>query len=317
MKLYAVIPCYKTVDLAPLIVKSCLKYVDKVICVDDACPFETGKNIQNLIQDKNLIILFHKNNLGVGGAVKTGFRYALEDGAEIIIKVDSDGQMPPELIPKLVKPIQDGSAEFTKGNRFRTIEVVKKMPKVRLMGNIGLSFLSKLSTGYWELFDPTNGFLAIHKDVLNKIYLDKLDNKYFFETDLLFRCSLLNVVIGEVTMTTLYENNHSSLRPFKEIFNFFVRHLVVFTKRIAYQYFLLDFNPGSISIVICFLFGIVSLILGFFSLLNGHITNQETDFGIQILFLVLTIISSQFFINFVYYDSSQMPILRKFKLIRH
>lgn len=317
MKLYAVIPCYKTVDLAPLIVKSCLKYVDKVICVDDACPFETGKNIQNLIQDKNLIILFHKNNLGVGGAVKTGFRYALEDGAEIIIKVDSDGQMPPELIPKLVKPIQDGSAEFTKGNRFRTIEVVKKMPKVRLMGNIGLSFLSKLSTGYWELFDPTNGFLAIHKDVLNKIYLDKLDNKYFFETDLLFRCSLLNVVIGEVTMTALYENNHSSLRPFKEIFNFFVRHLVVFTKRIAYQYFLLDFNPGSISIVICFLFGIVSLILGFFSLLNGHITNQETDFGIQILFLVLTIISSQFFINFVYYDSSQMPILRKFKLIRH
>ena len=74
MKLYAVIPCYKTVDLAPHIVQNCLKYVDKVICVDDACPFETGKNIQKLIKDKNLIILFHKNNLGVGGAVKTGFR---------------------------------------------------------------------------------------------------------------------------------------------------------------------------------------------------------------------------------------------------
>ena len=169
MKIFAVMPCYKTGENAFYLAKECLKYVDKVICVDDNCPQMTGKLIEDLKTNSDICVLFHKINKGVGGATKTGIKYALDQGAEIVVKIDSDGQMIPELIPKLVQPIIDQMGEFTKGNRFRSIDVFKRMPKVRLFGNIGLGFLTKLSTGYWELFDPTNGFLAIHKNVLKRI----------------------------------------------------------------------------------------------------------------------------------------------------
>jgi len=317
MKIFAVLPCFNSIDTACFIAKECINYVDHVICVDDNCKYGTGRKIEKFVKDEKLTVLYHRVNKGVGGATKTGIKYALEKGADIIIKIDSDGQMLPELIPKLLKPILNGSAEFTKGNRFKEVDILTKMPKVRLLGNIGLSFLTKLSTGYWELFDPTNGFLAIHRDVFNKISLNKTDNRYFFETDLLFRCSLSDIVIHEVTMSAIYKNEKSGLKPFAQIFNFLIRHIIIFFKRILYQYFLLDFNPGSLSIIISFSLGLISISMGIFYFVKGTITNQQTEFGIQILFLLLTIISSQFFINFIYYDSSQKPILRKIKLLKN
>ena len=310
-------PCYKTGKNAFNLATECLKYVDKVICVDDNCPQKTGRLIDKLKNNSDICVLYHTFNKGVGGATKTGIQYALDNGAEIVIKIDSDGQMPPALIPKLVKPIVLEMTEFTKGNRFRSIEVFRRMPIIRLFGNIGLSFLTKLSTGYWELFDPTNGFLAIHKDVLKKININKLDNRYFFETDLLFRCSLSDILISEISMDAIYKGERSNMSPILEISNFFLRHLTLIPKRIFYQYFLLDFNPGSISILISFVMGLSAFTLGISSFVIGTISNEPTELGIQILFLVLAIISSQFFINFIYYDSSQKPMMRKYKLIKN
>ena len=103
--------------------------------------------------------------------------------------------MDPNYIPNITKPIIEGNAEFVKGNRFKSLEMIQKIPKVRLFGNLGLSFLTKLSTGYWELFDPTNGFIAFSSSTIKKINLYKVDNRYFFETDLLFRCGIYNYMI--------------------------------------------------------------------------------------------------------------------------
>ena len=97
----------------------------------------------------------------------------------------------------MIKPIRNGETDITKGNRFINIEKLSSMPKLRLFGNISLSFLAA-STGYWDLFDPTNG-LAIHRDALEKINIDKIDNK-FFETDLLFRFGLVNAFVIEVPL---------------------------------------------------------------------------------------------------------------------
>ena len=134
------------------------------------------------------------------------------------------------------------------------------------------------------MFDPTNGFLAIHKDVFNKISLNKTDNRYFFETDLLFRCSLSDIVIHEVNMSAIYKNEKSGLKPFVQLFNFLIRHIIIFFKRILYQYFLLDFNPGSLSIIISFLLGLISISMGIFYFIKGTITNQQTEFIVQIIY---------------------------------
>jgi len=116
--------------------------------------------------------------------MKSGFIYALKFNPEIVIKIDSDGQMDPVLIPKLIEPLLEGTSELTKGNRFTNPKSIKKMPIIRIIGNIGLGFITKLSTGYWELFDPTNGFIAFKASTLKKIRLKKTDDRYFFESDL-------------------------------------------------------------------------------------------------------------------------------------
>ena len=313
MKVIAIVPCYKNSKIAPIVVKDLLEYVDNVICVDDNCPEKTGYEIEKLISDSKLIVSYHKKNKGVGGATKTGIKLALTLKADLILKIDSDGQMDPRNIPKLIEPIINLEADFTKGNRFRDIEVLIKMPKIRLIGNIALGFITRLSTGYWELFDPTNGFIAINTKILNTIQYEKTDDRYFFESDLLFRCGLYDILIGEISMPTIYKNEKSGLNPLIEFFRYIPRHIIIFIKRIMYQYFLLDFNPGSITILIGLFSGIYTLTAGLKSITYYRNLNIESPLGIKILFLTTSIISVQSIISFLYYDSTQRQLKRQLK----
>jgi glycosyltransferase involved in cell wall biosynthesis len=99
---------------------------------------------------------------------------AIKAGADIIVKIDGDGQMDPSLISEFVAPIVAGEADYTKGNRFFDLEEIRAMPKIRLFGNAVLSFMTKLSSGYWDLFDPTNGYTAIHADVARHLHFEKI-----------------------------------------------------------------------------------------------------------------------------------------------
>ena len=310
-----VIPCYKNPIKAIDVVNECFKYLDLIICVDDCCPLNTGKEIEKYVDNKNLRIIYHKSNMGVGGAMKTGINLALDLGADIIVKIDSDGQMPAELIPELIRPLQSGKAEFTKGNRFRSSSVIFKMPTIRLIGNFFLSFLTKLSTGYWELFDPTNGFIAFKSSTIKLFNLNKVDNRFFFETDILFRCSINDILICEIPMYANYNDEESNLFPLTEIFNFLCRHILIFFKRIMYHYFVYNFNPGSFSLILSLFFGLNALLLGGFYFTRGILNQIETPTGIQTLFLAFVFISTQLFLNFIYYDVSQKPLFRKLKTI--
>tara|TARA_Y100000739_G_scaffold229952_1_gene247764 strand:- start:4572 stop:5534 length:963 start_codon:yes stop_codon:yes gene_type:complete len=313
MKTVAIVPCYKSSNNAPEVVAALINYVDFVICVDDCCPERTGKIIRNKIKSERLKIIFHKRNKGVGGATKTGIRFAENIGAEIIVKIDSDGQMDPSYIPLLIEPIINRNSDFSKGNRFRNIDVFIKMPKIRLFGNIILSFITKLSTGYWELFDPTNGFIAINTKILNRIQYEKTDNRYFFETDLLFRCGLYDLLISEIEIPTIYKNEKSGLNPIIESIRYLISHIIIFIKRIIYQYFLIDFNPGSLSFIFGSITGFYTLFAGLRSIFYYKRLNIESPIGIKILFLTTAIISVQLIISFMYYDATQRPLRRQIK----
>lgn len=315
MKTVAVVPCYRSSCKAPFVVKELLKYVDFVICIDDKCPEKTGLKIKQNVHNDNLKVLFHKKNRGVGGATKTGIKFAQSLNAEIIIKIDSDGQMNPSYIPRLIQPIINKTADFTKGNRFRNIDVFFKMPKIRLIGNIFLSFITKLSTGYWELFDPTNGFIAINTNILEQMNWDKIDNRYFFETDLLFRCGLSDAVISEIPIPVIYSDEKSGLNPFIELFSYFFKHIIIFFKRIIYQYFLIDFNPGSLSFLLGFFTGFYTFFSGLKSLTYYKSLNLESPLGVKILFLTTSIITVQLIISFMYYDATQRPLRRQIKAL--
>jgi glycosyltransferase involved in cell wall biosynthesis len=180
LKIIAVIPAYKVKDQILKVVSSFGPEVSNINVVDDACPDGSGQVVLEGSRDPRVTVLFHAVNLGVGGAVKTGYRHALTLGDSVVIKIDGDGQMDSDRIEQLVKPIFKEGVAYTKGNRFFELETIKRMPKLRIFGNLCLSFMTKVSTGYWQIFDPNNGFTAIKSSALRLLPLEKIDNGYFF-----------------------------------------------------------------------------------------------------------------------------------------
>ncbi len=253
-----VIPCYRSGERVLDLIGRIGCEVGWIIVVDDACPLGTGDLVERKISDPRVQVLRHTDNQGVGGAVVTGYKAALHTHAEVVIKLDGDGQMEPALIPQLARSVLAREADYCKGNRFFQVADVRNMPIPRLLGNAVLSFMSKLSTGYWQLFDPTNGFTAIHRHTLAALPLDHLAPRYFFESDLLFRLSQLRAVVLEMPMRSVYADEPSSLSPLQQIRPFLRGHGMNFAKRLIYNYLLRGFSVASVQLIL----GLLLLVSG-------------------------------------------------------
>lgn len=307
-KIIAVIPAYKVSKfICPLIV-SLRGYVSKIVIVDDCCPEGSGKLVEKeFATDPDIEVIFHSVNQGVGGAVITGFEAAIRLNATIVVKVDGDGQMDPSLIPSLIDPIVSGRADYTKGNRFFMLESLKSMPPLRIIGNSALSFLSKFAHGYWNIMDPTNGFIAIHHSVLRRLPLDKLEKRYFFENDMLFRLSTLRAVVCDVPMDSVYGEEESSLNIPKVIKEFPPKFIVRVWKRIIYNYFLRDFTACSLEM----LMGILMLTFGVFFGLTKWIENTNagvaSSAGTVMLAGLPVLVGLNLLIAALSYDISNVP----------
>ena len=308
-----IIPCYKGNNKTIKLIEKTLELVDYVVLVDDCCPNLIGEVASKKIDNQKLIIIKNEINKGVGGSVKKGINYLLSINCDLIIKIDADGQINPLLIPEIIKPLINKSADAVKGNRFANIQSVLNMPKIRLVGNLVLSFVNKISSGYWELFDPTNGFIAFNSNSLRKIRINKLDDRYFFESSLLFECSLANLYFKQISMQSIYTNEISSLTPKKEILRFSYKHSLNFIKRIIYQYFILDFNAGSLELLGALVTFLISTIYFLFLSYKGFYKGILATPGESNLLSLMIIISFQLFLSFIFYDSTQMPLLRRIK----
>jgi glycosyltransferase involved in cell wall biosynthesis len=247
--------------------------------------------------------------LGVGAAVMTGYKAAIKEGADIIVKIDGDGQMNPFDIPQFVAPILLGEADYVKGNRFYHLDGVRQMPWLRLFGNAGLSFLTKLSSGYWHLFDPTNGYTAIHSSIVNELPIEKIHKRFFFESDMLFHLNLLRVVIVEVPMKAVYADEKSNLNPYRAFFEFPVLHFRNFLKRLFYNYWLRNFSVASLNLlngVPLFLFG---FIFGLIIWINNAYKGVTTSSGTVMISALPIILGTQLIIGFLSHDMSDIPKL--------
>ena len=248
-----VIPCYRVSRHVLSVIAKIGPDISRIFAVDDCCPEDSGNLIERVVSDDRVRVLRHDKNKGVGGAMVTGYRAPLEEGIDIVVKVDGDGQMDPDLIPRFVQPIAAGVADYTKGNRFFSATAVRSMPGVRLFGNAALSFLTKLSSGYWSIFDPTNGFTAVHSRVLAALDLDVLSERYFFETDMLIRLGEIRAVVVDVPMRAVYGDEESGLRINRILGEFLRKHLKAILRRIVYQYFLRDFSFASLNLMLGFI----------------------------------------------------------------
>ncbi|MBP8926862.1 MAG: glycosyltransferase family 2 protein, partial [Pseudomonadales bacterium] len=238
MQVAVVIPSYRVRERIVDVVGGIGPEVHRIYVIDDACPEQSGKHVREQVVDPRVSVLFNEENLGVGGAVMTGYRAALAEGADIIVKIDGDGQMAASLIPDFIAPIQAAEADYTKGNRFFNPDDLMAMPLPRLAGNAALSFLTKLSSGYWNIFDPTNGFTAIHADVLRQLPLGKIEQRYFFESDMLFRLNTVRAVVVDIPMRAVYGSESSNLRIGRVLIEFTLLNARNTLKRLLYNYFL-------------------------------------------------------------------------------
>ena len=243
----AVIPSYRVRDQVLGVIASIGTEVRRIYVVDDACPQQSGKWVEEQCRDQRVRVLYNSVNLGVGGATMTGYRQAIADGLDVVVKIDGDGQMDGSLIPRLVDPVLRGEADYVKGNRFFDVDSLGSMPRVRLFGNSMLSLVSKAASGYWDIMDPTNGFTAVHTAVLRLLPLDKIDRRYFFESDMLCRLNTVRAVVVDMPMEAVYLGGPSSLNSRRVAAEFPGKYLWRFLVRLFYNYILRDFNAGTIQ----------------------------------------------------------------------
>lgn len=308
-KIAVVIPCYRVKPHILGVLNRIGAEVWRVYIVDDCCPDGSGEHVKLFCADPRVSVLRNPANIGVGGAVMAGYQAAIADGADIIVKIDGDGQMDPALLPRIVNPIVKGWADYTKGNRFYNLKHIHRMPAMRLFGNAVLSFMSKLSTGYWKLFDPTNGYTAIDARVASHLPMDRISKRYFFETDMLFRLNTLRAVVADVPMDAFYGEEESNLKIRQIIGEFLGKHMRNFIKRIFYNYFLRDFSLASLELVIGIALLSFGTVFGLAQWYESAATGEAAPLGTIMLAALPVLSGLQFLLAFFSYDIASTPAL--------
>jgi len=261
-RIAVVIPCYRVEKQVGSVIDGIPDYVKTIIAVDDASPDGTWEVLEQLkLRHRNrLITIRHAQNQGVGGAVVSGYREALTRGAEVVIKLDGDGQMDPSFLPYFAWPVIAGSAEYVKGNRFRYLADGHSMPLVRRFGNLALSFLMRAASGYWNLLDPTNGYTAISGQMLRQLDLDRIEKRYLFESCMLVHLYRARARVIEVPMKARYADEESSLSVSKVSLQLSAALIRWLLTRIWRTYYWDGFSLVSIFLfvgTICTLFGVL------------------------------------------------------------
>ena len=307
MNLAVVIPSYKVKRHILSVLSKIGPEIKKIYVIDDCCPEGSGDFVIENCKDSRVVVVKHNENQGVGGAVMTGYSTALQDGMDIIVKIDGDDQMDPSLIEKFVAPIIAGDADYTKGNRFFNLDSISVMPKVRLFGNAVLSLMTKLSSGYWDLFDPTNGYTAIHSDVIRYLPMNKISKRYFFESDILFRLNTLKAVVVDIPMDAKYEDEVSNLKISAIIGDFLFKHSRNFLKRIFYSYYLRDMSLASFELPIGIFFMLFGFMTGALNWINAIQSDTPATPGTVMLSGLPIILGLQLILAFIGHDINNVP----------
>lgn len=315
VKIAVVIPCYKVKKHVLNVLLGIGPEVSDIIVVDDACPENSGDFVKENFKDSRLTVIAHERNQGVGGAVLSGYKLAFEKNADIIVKVDGDGQINPGLVPAICSPIILGLADYAKGNRFFSMSDSESMPFVRKLGNIALSFVTKFSSGYMNIFDPTNGFTAIHAEVAKLLPLEKISQRYFFESDMLLHLSCLRAVVADVPMRAVYEGEISNLQISKVAIEFAGKNLRNMWQRILLNYFFRDFNIGSLQLLLGVPMVLWSLWFGISVWMEKIATHQFASAGTVMLAGLPMIVGMQLVLGFLTYDLYNIPKIPLQKLI--
>lgn len=303
---HVVVPAYNEAEHIGLVVRTMPTFVDRIFVVDDCSTDATARSAESC-GDRRVTLLRTPRNLGVGGATVLGYRHALEAGAEIVVKMDGDGQMPPEALPELLDAIVQRGADYAKGNRFLRRETVHRMPFERLIGNVVLTFLTKLASGYWHVFDPQNGYTAVSASALRVLPLDRVHPGFFFENDMLVRLNVHNFRVVDVPMPSVYNGGPSHLSILAVMSTFPLLLLLRFFHRVLEKYVIHDFSPIALFLFVGLASLAFGMILGVSLWLHAESTGMPTPTGSIILVLLALVVGFQLCLQAIVLDIQATP----------
>jgi len=300
-----VVPCYDVGDRLAGVLDAMPHFVDDVVIVDDGSAEPVV--VPPRLRRPHVVTLRHDVNRGLARAMETGFRAALDLGADIIVKVDGDGQMDPAHMERLIAPVAAGQADLAKGNRFLRRSHLAGMPLVRLAGNLALSFMSKLASGYWNVFDPTNGYIAVRRQLLEEIDLTRLGPGYFFEISLLCQAFLAGAVVRDVPMPARYNGEKSSLslRRAAMIFPFLL--VRAYLRRMALQHVVRDFTPVALFLIAGASMLGAGLVYGTRTWLHSASLHQQTPTGTIVVVAMLVLAGFHLLVQALVMDIGSVP----------
>ncbi len=269
LRIAVVVPAHNEERLIAKTITTVPAFVDRVFVIDDASTDRTAA-IAEEIADPRVTVIRHEKNTGVGGAILTGHRRVLEEGLDVSVVMAGDAQMDPDYLPALLDPIAHDGVLFTKANRFYARSSTAGMPKHRVFGNVVLSVMTKFASGYYHLFDPQNGYTALHREALARLDLDAIKADYSFENSLLIHLNVLRVRARDVPIPAVYGDEVSGMR-LRRVVPMLLHTLIGgFWTRVWRKYVFPSFGPfallffsGLILSAIGFVAAVVITILAF------------------------------------------------------
>ena len=310
--LAVVVPCFNVEAHIAGVIEGLPAWVAEIVAVDDCSTDGTLAVLRRLAsEDPRLRVVARDRNGGVGAAMRSGYRAVLEGDADLVVKMDGDGQMDSAELPGLLRPLLEGRADYAKGNRFRHVKDLASMPRARLIGNVLLTFMTRLVSGYWRIFDAQNGYTAITRDALDALPLARLDPSYAFENSML---ALLNVEgrpVADVAMPAVYGDERSSMRVTRVLFSFPPRLVGMLLRRLVLKYLVYDVSPIAVYA------GFGSLLLGFATSFGGYHWWQSIRTGIPaatgttVVALLTFLMGYMLLLQAVNLDIAQSPRLRE------
>jgi glycosyltransferase involved in cell wall biosynthesis len=301
-----VIPAYNVERSIRKVVEGIPSWVDRIIVVDDASRDGTLAEAQRSIA-ANLTVLHHDVNQGVGGATMTGFRRALDEGVKVAVKMDGDGQMDPAQLPALLDAVTIQGYDYSKGNRFLHTSELSSMPRHRLLGNFVLTFLNKLTSGYWNVFDPQNGYLAIRREPLSRLPFDRIAKRFFFENDLLIHLNILNYRVKDVPIPAIYGDEVSNLKVSRVLGSFPLYLFRRFWYRIYQKYVLRDFSPIAVFLFLGLGFFLWGTGFGMYTWWRSAVTGEIATTGTVMLSVLPFLIGFELLLQAVILDIQATP----------
>lgn len=283
-----ILPAHNEADHIGGVIRSLPSWVVAIVVVDDASTDDTAAVVEAL-GDTRVTLLRQTENTGVGGAMVAGYRAALALDCGILVKMDADGQMAPTDLPRLVRPLIEQSAEYAKGNRFYVVNANRGMPRVRKLGSVILTFMTKLSSGYWHIFDSQCGFTAVRTHLLRMIDLDAIAKDYFFENDMLIWLNTTDARVVDVPIETVYGSEVSDVRIGKIMWSFPPRLIRGWLFRTTRKYLLLDFGAIGALGVLGVMLTAFGGAFGAYRLVVSNITGVAATTG-TVMFAVLPVI---------------------------